>query len=155
MINICPCQQQQANPAEYDQCCKPLHCGLHASHLTGISPEQLMRSRFSAYVLGLEGYLKRTWHSSTCPRPLAAKPDDQWLKLDVVSSSDSQVHFKAFFKDPNGFQCLEETSDFVIENDRLVYLCGDTQMHTITLKRNDVCLCGSGKKFKKCCDSFG
>jgi SEC-C motif-containing protein len=150
-MNICPCQKQQVNPAEYNQCCKPFHDALVSSQLMVIRPEQLMRARFSAYVLGLENYLKRTWHSNTCPRPLTAKPDDQWLKLNVVSSSDRQVHFKAFFKDRDGFQCLEETSDFVIENDRLVYLCGDTKMHNIVLNRNNVCLCGSGKKFKKCC----
>jgi SEC-C motif-containing protein len=144
-MNTCPCQKQMVNPAVYQQCCQPFHNGMPAP-----TPVQLMRSRFSAYVLGLKSYLKLTWHSSTCPKPLSASPDDQWLKLDVVTDSDRQVHFKAFFREAGLFKCLEETSEFVIENDRLVYLSGETHMHTITLNRNDVCLCGSGKKFKKC-----
>lgn len=150
-MNICPCQKQQDNPVEYQHCCQPFHDGLAGPTQKAISPKQLMRSRYSAYVLGLDSYLKGTWHSSTCPHSLSAQPDDQWLKLEVLTDSETQVQFKAFFKDQDGFQCLEETSDFVIENNRLVYLSGVTQMHTITLSRNDVCLCGSGKKFKKCC----
>ena len=44
-----------------------------------------MRSRYSAYVLGLEDYLLATWHASTRPAALnlctEAKP--KWLGLEI------------------------------------------------------------------------
>jgi SEC-C motif-containing protein len=143
---ICPCQQQQANARSYQQCCEPFHQGE-----TPATAEQLMRSRFSAYVLGLSQYVRDTWHPSTRPNGLDLSPDANWLKLDIVKAHDKQVHFRAFFKDDNEFAVLEETSNFVLENDHWFYVNGTTDTYTIELGRNDVCLCGSGKKFKKCC----
>lgn len=147
MINMtCPCQGQHANAALYNECCQVFHLGALAP-----TAEKLMRSRYSAYVLGFHKYLKATWHSTTCPNPLEAEADDQWLKLDIISFTESGVHFKAYFKEENTFKYLEESSVFVKENNRLVYLNGETRVGDASLSRNDICLCGSGKKFKKCC----
>jgi SEC-C motif-containing protein len=57
----CPC----GSPHPYDACCQPLHQGAAAA-----SAEALMRSRYSAYVLGLEDYLLATWHADTRPAAL-------------------------------------------------------------------------------------
>ncbi len=54
----CPC----GRPLAYAACCGLLHAGSPAP-----DAESLMRSRFSAYVLGLEDYLLATWHTSTRP----------------------------------------------------------------------------------------
>lgn len=143
---MCPCQMQQAQPKAYADCCQPFHQGQLPS-----TPEQLMRSRFSGYVLGLTQYIHDTWHASTRPDNLQLSADDQWLKLDIVKAEHTQVHFRAYFKDGPDFCVLEEISDFEIEDERWVYVSGQTKTHTIVLGRNDVCLCGSGKKFKKCC----
>ncbi len=143
---ICPCQKQQDNAKSYALCCKPFHDGLPAA-----SAKLLMASRFSAYALGLAEYLKKTWHSSTCPQPLEAEPDNQWLKLDIISFTDKTVHFKAYFKEENTFKYLEESSNFTLEHNKLVYVDGVTKVGKANLNRNDTCLCGSGKKFKKCC----
>ena len=143
---ICPCQMQQANPKAYANCCQVFHDGKPAK-----TPELLMRSRFSAYVLGLSDYIARTWHVSTCPQDLQLSPDDQWLKLDIAKANGTQVHFRAYFKDGTDFYVLDEISDFKQENNHWVYVSGKTQTHTVQLGRNDTCLCGSGKKFKKCC----
>jgi len=146
---ICPCQLQTSNPAQYAQCCEPLHKGQAAKN-----PEQLMRSRFSAFVLGLSEYVNKSWLASTRPQNLSVEPDDQWLKLEIIKSTDSQVHFKAYFKDPDspqGFSVLEELSDFIKEGEHWFYVSGDTQIQPIILNRNDTCLCGSEKKYKKCC----
>ncbi|MFY0642558.1 MAG: YchJ family protein [Bermanella sp.] len=143
---ICPCQQQQHNARSYQQCCEPFHQGDIPA-----TAEQLMRSRFSGYVLGLSQYISDTWHASTRPNGLDLSPDANWLKLDIVKAHDKQVHFRAFFKDNNEFAVLEETSNFVFESDHWLYVNGTTDTYTIELGRNDVCLCGSGKKFKKCC----
>ena len=148
---ICPCQKQQENAKDYSDCCEPLHLGKS----TAQTCEQLMRSRFSGFGLGLTDYINQSWHPSTRPQDLSLEPDSQWLKLDIVRSTETQVHFKAYFLDsessPSGFSVLEEVSDFVFENDRRFYVSGDTQIVPVKLERNDVCLCGSGKKFKKCC----
>lgn len=143
---ICPCQQLQTTPISYENCCKPFHDGLPAK-----KAEALMRSRFSAYILGLSDYLKNTWHSTTCPNPLEVEPDSQWLKLEIVSSSNHHVHFKAFFKEGSEFKYLEESSNFIQEHDKLVYLDGETKVGIAQQNRNNLCLCNSGKKFKKCC----
>lgn len=143
---ICPCQQQQANAKSYTDCCQPLHHGQSAT-----TPEQLMRSRFSGFALGLTPYIKKTWHPDTCPNTLELELDDQWLKLDIIASSSTQVHFKAYFKQDDTFQCLEEISNFVFQDTDFYYVDGDTKMHSVSLNRNDTCLCGSGKKYKKCC----
>lgn len=144
---ICPCQQQQPDARSYQQCCEPLHKGQIAGN-----PEQLMRSRFSGYALGLGQYVSDTWHISTRPNGLNdLSADANWLKLDIIKAQGKQVHFRAFFKDENEFAVLEEASNFVFEDGRWFYLSGETNTYSVELGRNDVCLCGSGKKFKKCC----
>lgn len=49
-----------------------------------------MRSRYSAYVLGLRDYLADTWHPATRPAPfeLDASPHLRWLGLDVKRHVD-------------------------------------------------------------------
>ena len=64
----CPCGRGPS----YAQCCARWHAG----PLQGEAPdaETLMRSRYSAYALGLHDYLLQTWHPDTRPRQLA--PDE-------------------------------------------------------------------------------
>ena len=50
-------------PAPYDDCCGRFHRG----DATAPTAERLMRSRFSAFGVGDEAYLLRTWHPSTRP----------------------------------------------------------------------------------------
>jgi SEC-C motif domain protein len=63
--------------------------------------EALMRSRYSAYVLGLHGYLLDTWHPSTRPAVIDADPPGlRWLGLQVrncveLSTDHSTVEFIA------------------------------------------------------------
>jgi SEC-C motif-containing protein len=47
-----------------------------------------MRSRYSAFVLGLEDYLLITWHPKTRPTALnlAEDPATKWLGLQLTSS---------------------------------------------------------------------
>jgi SEC-C motif-containing protein len=40
-------------------------CGRHHGGIPAADAESLMRSRYSAYVLGLEDYLLATWHATT------------------------------------------------------------------------------------------
>ena len=82
MPQPCPC-----NPsATYGACCQPLHHGAPAA-----SAEALMRSRYSAYVLGLSDYLLATWHPETRPAGLDRDhmPGLRWLGLDVKRHADA------------------------------------------------------------------
>ena len=111
----------------YEQC-----CGLFHSGLARAAAEQLMRSRYSAYVLGLEEYLLETWHESTRPASLdysdAAKT--KWLGLEirrnsVIDSTHAQVEFIARYK--TGGQSavrLHEISDFIFEDGKWFYVSG-------------------------------
>ena len=87
-----------------------------------------MRSRYSAYVLGLVDYLLATWHPSTSPGDLELSPV-KWLGLEVrhaVHSGDAGVvEFVARCRDSAGrAQRLHETSRFVREEGRWYYIDG-------------------------------
>jgi len=90
-----------------------------------------MRSRYSAYVLGLGDYLLATWHAST--RPAALEPDPpglKWLGLQVrravaLDDTHAVVEFVARSRLGGRAQRLHETSRFVREGGRWYYVDGD------------------------------
>jgi SEC-C motif domain protein len=107
------------------------HAGL-AESLHAPTPEALMRSRYSAYVLGLSAYLLDTWHASTSPGELALLPI-KWLGLEVrhaQSAGDAGVvEFVARFRslDQGGrAQRMQEISRFVREQGRWLYIDGQS-----------------------------
>lgn len=142
----CPCGSKTL----YQQCCRPLHRGQAAT-----SPEALMRSRYTAFVLGLTDYLRATWHHSTRPDTLTLDDTPDWVSLRVLGSSHTgdagTVHFRAVYRAGSGWGCLEEASEFVRENGYWCYLRGETREGHLKPGRNDPCPCGSGLKFKVCC----
>jgi len=113
----CPC----GSTKPYGQCCGPCHGGTPAA-----TPEALMRSRYSAYVLGLTDYLKTTWHPSTCPAnlDLNESPAPKWMGLDIKKATATQVEFVARYKLNGRAHKLHELSDFVQEEGRWYYLAG-------------------------------
>ena len=118
------------------------------------TPEQLMRSRYTAYRLKDEDYLLKTWHESTRPETLDLKEDStQWLKLKIISARDSSVHFVAYFMQDSlnkeKIYALTEESHFSKERNWF-YLDG-ADVKTVQLTKNMVCPCQSGKKYKRCC----
>ena len=61
----CPCgRQERGRTANYGDC-----CGRYLASVGVPAPDAqtLMRSRYSAYALGLTPYLLSTWHPSTRP----------------------------------------------------------------------------------------
>jgi SEC-C motif domain protein len=143
---LCPC----GSGLGYPDCCRRCHQGEPAA-----APEALMRSRYSAFVLGLTEYLQDTWHSSTRPKTLGLSGSPQWTSLQVLSASaqgnKGQVHFRAIYQAGSGWGYLEEISNFIRESGRWYYLAGKTQEGELKPGRNDKCPCGSGRKFKACC----
>ncbi len=90
-----------------------------------------MRSRYSAYVLGLHDYILDTWHVSTRPASLpAGEPGLKWLGLEVRRSEmhDAEhgtVEFIARSKLGGRAHRMHEISRFVRENDCWFYVGGD------------------------------
>jgi len=122
-VAACPCGSGTA----YAACCEPMHQGAPA-----LTAEALMRSRYSAFVLGLDAYLLQTWHPATRPSSLDldAEPRPQWLGLEVkrfeVTGKDSAVvEFVARYKVGGKAQRLHEVSRFERIDGRWVYVDGE------------------------------
>ena len=118
----CPCQSD----TPYAECCAPWHRGLDEGSYAP-TPEALMRSRYSAYALGLIDYLLATWHPSTAPGELELAPV-KWLGLEVrhaASTGDAGVvEFVARCRDAGRAQRMHEISRFVREDGRWYYIDG-------------------------------
>ncbi|MDA0147168.1 YchJ family protein [Vibrio sp. LaRot3] len=163
-MNSCPCGA--AN--HYEDCCYPIH----QDHSQAHTPEQLMRSRYSAHVKGLVDYVINTYHPSCQAEEqrdaIAESIASDWAKLEVISAEPSShedegfVTFKAYFNQEGKQYCLEERSRFVRENELWYYIDGEfpepeqdprlnQPVQSLKVSRNDPCICGSGRKFKKCC----
>jgi SEC-C motif-containing protein len=90
-----------------------------------------MRSRYSAFVLGLTDYLLQTWHPSTRPAALTLEPEIRWLGLQVREHRPdpddpdrARVHFVARSKLGGRAHRLVERSRFVKEGGRWLYVDG-------------------------------
>jgi len=119
----CPCGSDKP----YADCCAPLHNGAIAANA-----EALMRSRYTAYVFGIEPYLLATWHSSTRPSQLGLpeEPLPKWLGLKVMRYSDmgegrAIVEFVARYQVGGRAHRLHEISRFVCEEGRWYYVDGE------------------------------
>ncbi|OSY89534.1 Sec-C motif domain protein [Tenacibaculum holothuriorum] len=123
----CPC-----NPSKkYSECCKPIHEDIQKA----FTAEQLMRSRYSAFVLANVDYLQKSHHSTTRPSKkekreiLSWTKSVQWLKLEVLhttkgTTSDTKgtVEFKAYFMENGSIDIIHENSFFSKENGHWVYV---------------------------------
>jgi SEC-C motif-containing protein len=76
-----------------------------------------MRSRYSAFALGLDAYLLASWHPSTRPATLELD-DTEWRKLQIVDVSGDVVEFRASYR--GGL--LHERSRFAQLDGRWYYL---------------------------------
>lgn len=109
-----------------ESCCHAYHAGA-----TAPTAEALMRSRYVAYALGLEPYLLETWHISTRPAELKLDEDPpRWLGLSIKRYEQQEidlatVEFVARYKIGGRAYRLHETSRFVQEGGRWLYLDGD------------------------------
>lgn len=93
-----------------------------------------MRSRYSAYALNNSKYLYKSWSKTTRPSKKALKLDSatEWQGLTIVHTekgtifdSEGVVEFIAKFISDGKEQRIHETSRFVRENEKWVYLDGD------------------------------
>lgn len=85
-----------------------------------------MRSRYSAFVLGLVDSLLESWHPSTRPQALELDPEIEWRRLLVESSErggpfdrEGFVTFTAIGRTPEGRFEQRERSRFLRDGDGL------------------------------------
>lgn len=90
-----------------------------------------MRSRYSAFVLGLKEYLLQSWHASTRPSELEFDDAVEWRRLLIESiEADSlfgdagYVTFTAVGRGPHGRFEQRERSRFVKESGHWFYVDG-------------------------------
>jgi SEC-C motif-containing protein len=118
----CPCGSGEA----YAVCCQVWHAGLD-SGAHAPTPEALMRSRYSAYAVGLPDYLLSTWHASSAPGDLELGPV-KWMGLEVLRAEQGGdagiVEFVAHCKVNGRAQRMHEVSRFVRQDGRWYYIDG-------------------------------
>ena len=157
---LCPCGSERA----YSQCCQ----AIILAEKPASSPEQLMRSRYSAYATGQAKYIFMTYASAsqaeqTIDDIALWAEQTHWLKLEIHQVSDfekdlanhqnAQVEFSAFYQHQGQIWHMRETSNFIMEQGLWRYLDGDVSDSQALQKpkRNEHCFCGSERKFKQCC----
>lgn len=120
----CPCGRDSS----FGACCAPFLAGEPAP-----TPERLMRSRYTAFVVGDVQYLLATWHPGTRPDSLDLDPETQWAGLeiiDVVGGGEGDkrgvVEFAASYRNAgsSALHAQRERSRFVRQSDRWWYLDG-------------------------------
>lgn len=88
-----------------------------------------MRSRFTAFAVGDEPYLLRSWHSTTRPDQVRFVPGQVWTRLEILATvegaaldSEGHVEFQAHHERAGRAGSLHELSRFVREDGAWVYL---------------------------------
>lgn len=166
MNNSCPCLSGKT----YQECCAPLHLG----HAVANSAQQLMQSRYCAFVKNDDEYIFITHSPKTRNNISIAdikkwNAQCQWLGLEIRSTStcNTFVEFVAWYKHNNKLNFHHEISQFeqqvidtelshrldtITEKKAWYYLEAQYPKNLVKMpQRNDICICGSNKKYKKCC----
>ncbi len=161
-MEACPCGSAQP----YSQCCEPLIRGERAAR----TPEALMRARYSAYAKTEVDFIVATTHPEKRDGLLTDgirrwSERSIWHGLEIIATDvalDDQsgsVEFIAHYTEKNIKKKHHELARF----DRLEGTWYFTDGAPVPPKqfvraqpkvgRNEPCPCGSGKKYKKCCES--
>lgn len=113
---------------------------MHVGDQQAQTAEQLMRTRYSAYVVGDSDYLWRTWHPRTRPAHITAT-GLVWTALEIIEvvaggpgDESGEVEFRAHYREPRRAlargECqrsgtLHERSRFAVRARRWFYVDGD------------------------------
>ncbi len=152
----CPCGSGQS----FGLCCSPIIAGAAAA-----TPEALMRSRYTAYVIGALDHVAAT-HAAEVRDDFNRAEAERLSRscifqgIDIRKATQSadrgQVDFVLRFNRDGKDMIQVELADFRKEHGRWLYAGGKlspqvAQRTVQRVGRNDPCPCGSGKKAKKCC----
>ncbi len=154
----CPCHSGK----QYNECCGPFIEGKSLPQ----TPEQLMRSRYSAYTVFNIDYIGRTMRGPALKDFNKRETENwarqiEWQGLEILKTGmkdhDGFVEFIANYSNSGTAEQIHELSEFHRKDGKWYYIDGkDPSRSTMPAQhnkqgRNDSCACGSGKKFKKCC----
>ena len=124
-MSSCPCRSEK----EYTECCAPFHLG----HVMPRTAEQLMRARYSAFVVTLPDYIVDTTHPDHRDKGLRTSvvhwmAQTSWDGLDVIkteggSESDNlgKVEFVANYTFNEKPRKHHELSKFRLVEDRWMF----------------------------------
>ncbi len=119
----CPCE----SGLHYKNCCQPYLEQIKDAH----TAEALMRSRYTAFVLKNEAYLRYSWHPDYCPADIRLHEETKWLGLKIKrtiagseNDNEGEVEFIARSKFNGKASRLHENSRFTRFDHRWVYLEG-------------------------------
>jgi SEC-C motif-containing protein len=106
------------------------HCGaLHDNRAAASTAEQLMRSRYSAFVVQDAPYLLRSWAAATRPAELTFDLDLEWTGLEILDTTggsafhtEGTVEFRAHFRHAGTADSQQENSHFLRESGLWVYV---------------------------------
>lgn len=167
-MSLCPCRTlDQQSKTSYEECCAPFVTGKKKAP----TAEKLMRSRYSAYVVKNIDYIDQTQITlpgETFDKEEALKWADssEWMGLEIKSTKKGDtadntgiVEFIAHYKDKASGTELRHHETSLFQRDGSDWKFKEGQIHGAQpvkrlepkLGRNDLCSCGSGKKYKKCC----
>lgn len=125
---MCYCNSKK----DFSECCESIIKGTKQAE----TAEQLMRSRYSAFVIADINYLMNSHYKTTRPTKerseiLKWTKSVQWLTLEVLntqgglaSDTEGYVEFKAVFMKNGKIDCIYEDSFFVKENKQWYYKSG-------------------------------
>ena len=155
----CPCGSEK----NLEGCCAPIIGGAPAP-----TAEALMRSRYTAFSLGEIDYLVDTLSPDIRGDfdPIEAgntAGEAKWKGLEVRAVTDGgeddesgSVEFVARFALGGQARVHHELAQFRREEGRWMCVGGTMDpkgqpRKVVKIGRNEPCICGSGKKYKKCC----
>ena len=121
----CPC----GSGDRFDGCCRPILHGAPAP-----TAEKLMRSRYTAFVVGDARHLADSWHPRTRPAAIDLDPDLRWIGLEILAAEDGlagdtsgTVEFRAHWRAGRERGTLHEKSRFTSRAGRWWYVDGDVE----------------------------
>lgn len=160
-MDTCPCGSGE----NYADCCEVF---IHGDQ-NAPTAEALMRSRYTAYVKTEIDYIYNTTHESQRGSFNREESEDwstktDWHSLEIRRSEGGgpqdqtgMVEFIARFRNKGNLTHHHELAEFKKEDDQWFFYDGhapqfeQVKREGAKVGRNDPCLCGSGKKYKKCC----
>ena len=137
----------------FEECCK----AIISAKRVALSVEELMRSRYSAYVVADGAYLVRSATKENRYENDIVLIEEfcknvRWLSLELLHVSENEndgiVEFKAYYLENSRIVLLHEKSSFVRNDGVWEYDKGS--FINSKIERNELCPCGSGMKYKKC-----
>lgn len=159
-MDLCPC----GSNLDYNSCCGPVIAGTRAAD----TAEQLMRSRYSAYVKKEIPYILASLHPDFRAdydekSSRAWAENAEWHGITIMNTtkggtgdSEGEVEFAVSYTERGMKQEHHEKASFRKKDGAWFFTEGKTLPKPVMrvapkTGRNDPCTCGSGKKFKKCC----